>query len=232
MYLFKAFKATEEPELCQQFKAGHVQVLIDYGIANVTTNNDSWMQDDLVYGVVAIDTYTNQLVGGIRVHISDINTQLPVEMAVGKMDPTIYKVVKLFRENGGAGELCALWNSKSVSGKGISLLLTRAGISIINQLKFQTLMGICADYTLKMFQQVGFRVNESLGLNGGFPYPNETYIAKVLGIMNAVTLETAMPEDKKRMTSLRIDPEQNAVENTPKGTISIKYSLIINKKNG
>lgn len=228
MYLFKAFKATEEPELCQQFKAGHVQVLIDYGIANVTTNNDSWMQDDLVYGVVAYRVNDNKMVGGVRVHISSNNIRLPVEDAVGKMDPNIFNIITYFRENGGVGELCALWNAKEVSGLGLSLLLIRSGISIVSQLNLGSLFTICASYTMPMVKRVGFLVEDTLGKEGGFVYPNENYIAKVLRRMNAVTLESAEPYDKARIFDLRKDPLQTFDEEGPKYKVKIIYNLILN----
>ena len=169
----------------------------------------------------------NKVVGGIRVQVSDEETPLPVELAVGKMDPAIYQIVKKFRNHGGIGELCALWNARRVAGVGISLLLIRAGIAAAGQLKIATLISICADYTLKMFQQVGFIVNNTLGVNGSFPYPNATYTARVLGIMNAQTLETAEDFDKARMTSLREQPMQSVLEHGTNQEIMVDYELII-----
>lgn len=130
---------------------------------------------------------------------------------------------------GGAGELCALWNAKSIAGMGISILLTRAGIAVTNQLDIKTLVGICADYTLKMFQQVGFVVDNTLGTNGEFPYPNPSYTARVLGIMNASSLESAAEYDKKRMSSLRNNPVQSFVEQEVNTEVKINYNLWISK---
>ena len=109
---------------------------------------------------------------------------------------------------------------------GLSLLLTRAGISIANQVGVNILMGICADYTLKMFRKVGFVVDDSLGESGEFVYPNENYIARVLGILNARNLETAEEEDRISMLSLRAEPVQIRIENNGKGLeVPIDYRL-------
>ncbi len=224
---FIAFRAINEPELCERFKEGHRNVLLDYGIANITTNTNEWNKNPNMYCIVAINQENEQLVGGIRIQISDENTYLPVEAAIGKMDARIHDIVTSFRNKGGVGELCALWNAKAVAGIGISILLTRAGISVTNQLTIQTLMGICADYTLKMFQQVGFVVENNLGNNGEFPYPNPSYTARVLGIMNASSLETAAAYDKERMSALREQPVQVCVEKE-KMEVTIDYNLIIN----
>jgi hypothetical protein len=226
---FIGYRAIESIENCHRFKEGHEKVLLDYGITNITTNTFEWMKDPNVYVVMAISTDNDEVVGGIRIHISGENTSLPVESAVGHMDPNIYNIVKHFRQHGGVAELCALWNAKKVAGKGVSTLLTRASIAATIQLNFQTLMGICADYTMDMFNRVGFRVNPELGNSGEFKYPNENYIARVLGIMNAITLETAHPYDKERMISLRENLIQLCNENERKGQIEADYNLIFSK---
>lgn len=142
------------------------------------------------------------------------------------MDPTIHEVVRKYTPEG-VGELCALWNSKDVAGMGLSIILTRAGISVVNQLKCNTLMGICAEYTLKMFTKVGFVVDNNLGHNGLFVYPNENYLARVLGILNAGDLATAEEFDRLKMLDLRKEPIQDCVEINEKGKpIEIKYLLL------
>lgn len=223
---FIGYRAIENTDNCHKFKEGHEKVLSDYGITNITTNTFGWMSDPNVYVVMAVSSEDDEVVGGIRIHISSENTTLPVESAVGHMDPNIFNIVKNFRENGGVAELCALWNAKRVAGKGVSTLLTRASIAATKQLNFQTLMGICADYTMDMFNRVGFRVNPKLGNSGEFQYPNENYIARVLGIMNAITLDTAHPYDKERMISLRKNLVQSCEENERNGKIEADYNLI------
>jgi len=222
-----AFRAIDHLSKCEIYRDGHNSILHDYGITNITTNTAEWMHNPNVYCVIA--ELNHEIVGGIRVHVSDQNSLLPVELAISKMDSGIHRIVEKYREDGGVGELCALWNAKKVAGLGISVLLTRAGISVINQLNFKTLMGICASYTLPMFRNVGFTEDHSLGNNGEFPYPNSEYIAWVLGIMNAETLDRATPFDKKRMESLRDNPKQSVIEECKKENIEIQYDLIIQK---
>lgn len=226
---FRAFRAINEYDTCLLYKTGHVNVLKDYGITNVTSNNDEWMHNPNMYCVIAQIAETDELVGGIRVQISDESNLLPVEKAIGHLDDRIHNIVSTYRLDGGVGELCALWNAKSIAGLGVSVLLTRAGISITNQLDFQTLVGICGDYTLDMFQRVGFVVNNDLGLNGEFHYPHPGFIARVLGIMNASTLDTAHEYDKERMQTLRDNPILFAIEKGTKEEIEVDYKLVITK---
>jgi len=224
MIKFRAFHAPSDPETCQKYIEGHVKVLKDYGITNITSNNNEWVNWDFVYGIVAED-HEGNLLGGIRAQLAHESQMLPVEKAIGKIDPNIHQSVKSYI-NEAVGELCALWNAKSVAGMGLSILLTRAGISIVNQIACKTLMGICADYTMGMFQRVGFVVDNSLGNKGEFVYPNENYIARVLGILNAKDLATAEAYDRERMLSLRNNPNQIFSEISPKGnSIEIDYSL-------
>jgi hypothetical protein len=226
MIIIRVFYPLFEPETALKYLEGHRRVLNDYGIENITTNNEDWITNPGVFGVVAM-TETGEMLGGVRTHIADRVTPLPLEEAIGKMDSKIYAQVNNFCLNGGAGELCGLWNSKTVAGKGISTLLTRAGVSIINQLHFKTLLGICADYTLAMFTRIGFVVDKTLGVDGNFIYPTPEYLAKVLGILNVETLETSAPYDKERMLNLRANPNQIMTEENPKGNLVVKYELTI-----
>jgi hypothetical protein len=224
----RAFRAIDEFDTCLKYKEHHVNVLRDYGITNVTSSNDEWIQNPNMYCVIAETSNKNEMIGGIRVQVSDSNHLLPVETAIGKMDNRIFQLVHNYRVDGGVGELCGLWNAKKISGYGVSVLLVRAGISITNQLKFKTMIGICAEYSLKMFQNVGFIIDKSLGVHGDFPYPNDTYKANVVGILNAETLNSATNYDKERMDSLRSNPKQTFIEKGPKGEIVINYNLVIN----
>jgi hypothetical protein len=225
---FRAFKATENRELCEKYLDGHVQVLVNYGITNITTNNRDWMKWDTVYCVIA-EKEDGTVVGGVRTQVADGINPLPVEKAIGKLDPNIHEIVKNYLHEG-VGELCALWNAKEVAGMGLSIMLVRAGISTLNQINCRTLMGICADYTLKMFRKVGFVVDTSLGEGGEFIYPNENYVARVLGILNAKDLSTAEEFDREKMLDLRTNPVQTCIETGPNNvTIEIEYQLLLHQ---
>ncbi len=223
----RAFRAIDEYETCLKYKENHVNVLKDYGITNVTSSNDEWIRNPNMYCVIAETGSENEMVGGIRIQVSDLEHLLPVETAIGKLDNRIHQIVENYRVEGGVGELCGLWNAKKIAGFGVSVLLVRAGISITNQLKFKTLVGICAEYSLQMFQNVGFVINKSLGKDGNFPYPNDTYKANVVGILNAETLNTACYYDKVRMNSLRKNPRQTFIEKGPKKEMEINYNLVV-----
>lgn len=223
----KAFRAIDEPLLCEYFLEGHGNVLKDYGVTNITSNTQKWIFNPSVFVIVAIDEDLSEVIGGIRIHFADGIEMLPVEKAIGKIDPNIHEIVNSYLSNG-VGELCALWNAKKVAGLGISMLLTRAGISITNQIHCAILMGIGSDHTMDMFAKVGFIVDTSLGNGGEFIYPNENYIARVLGILNSNDLNTADSFNRERILDLRNSPNQTITELTPKNSpIEVEYNLYL-----
>jgi len=227
MYKVRVFRAIEDPISCEKYIEGHTKVLKDYGVPMVTSGKPSWQYNPNVYCIVAELEENIKMVGGIRLQIADGKIPLPVEDAISSMDKGIHDMVKEYFDEG-VGELCGLWNSKEIAGVGISFILTRTAISIVNQLGFKTLMGICAEYSLKMFTNVGFVIDKSLGNNGEFPYPTDEYITRVLGIMNAYTLETDQPYDKERMLGLRNNLIQQREEVGKKGLFTVNYNLELN----
>jgi hypothetical protein len=183
------------------------------------------MKSPNVFVIVALSEDRSKILGGVRIHIADGHQKLPLENAIGKMDTRIYKIIDEYLQKG-TGEICGLWNAKEVAGIGISLILIRAGISVVNQIKLESLFTICADYTMPMVKKVGFTVEDTIGKNGEFIYPNENYIARVLKKINAVTLDNAEEYDKNRMFSLRNEPIQIFKERGPKGEVEVDYNLI------
>lgn len=224
-----AYRAVDEKELCKKYIEGHVKVLLDYGIQSITSNNSFWIENPFMYCLVAEDSRTKELLGGIRIQIADGVSPLPVEKAVGYMDTRIYDVVKSFAFAGGVGELNGLWVSNKLKGVGMGPYLVRAAIASSIQLDFVTMIGICGENTLTMFKNVGFLIDHSLGQNGGFPYPTNDLTAHVVGILNAVSLETASEYDKQIMHDLRNKPICERLEINNGIYSKINYNLIYTK---
>jgi len=225
-FRIKVFKANENYNLCQDYLRGHQQVLKDYGIENISTNTETWFTIPNVYGLLVYYEDTDEVVGGVRVQIADGKIPLPVESAIGNLDPLIFKIIKDNLDSG-TGEICGLWNAKKIAGMGISIILLRAGISIVSQIKLDSLFTICADYTLGMVRKVGFVQEDSLGNQGTFEYPNSSYIARVLRKLNSVTLDTAEEYDRNKIFFLRENPVCKLIETGPKGDFEVEYNLLI-----
>ena len=202
IYDVLAFRAVDEIDLCKQYLAGHIKVLTDYDIVNITSNNQSWIKNPNIY-CLGLFTCSQELIGGIRIQLADGKHMLPIEDAIGNMEKNINNIVKLYALNGGIAELSGLWVDKRLRGLGVGCYLVRAAIASSSQLNFKTMIGICGDVTLKLFNDVGFVVDVNIGNKGRFLYPNKDLIAYLVGILNAISLESAAEYDKSIMYSLR-----------------------------
>lgn len=219
------FRAVNKPSLCMEYVNGHIKVLADYGIENITSNNESWTNNPNIYCLGLIDEF-DELLGGIRIQIADGIHPLPVEEAIGEMDKNIHKIVEDNAINGGIGELSGLWINNKLRGFGAGVYMVRAAIASSIQLNFKTMIGICGDVTLQMFTNVGFIVEESLGKNGTFLYPNKELIAHAVGILDAISLNNAANHDKTIMEALRLKPQQERIEIDTGKNVPIKYNLV------
>jgi hypothetical protein len=228
MIKIRAFRAIDEPEACLRYASEHRKVLEGFNLSNITTNKSDWADDPYVFVITAESEKTGNLLGGIRIQISDGQQPLPVEEAVTHFDPKIVELVKNYRINGGTCELCGLWNSREEAPQmGITLMLVIAGIAIANQLPINSMFTIVAHYTLKIALQVGYKIERGIGNNGEFIYPNSNFVARVL-TMNPFTLDRVYQNYKTRILYLRENPVIDKYELTAKGEeVLVKYNLIL-----
>lgn len=168
---------------------------------------------------------TNKIIGGARIDIKGDDQDLPIEEAVGYIDEKIYsrvKEVKLME----AAELCGLWTSLAVSGRGTAVLLIRSAISILIQLKVSRLFVLCAESTFQMFGNIGCSIMTDLGDNGKFYYPKLDLIATALQVTDCKGIPYATKIDQCKIFDLRNSPNQmKVIEQGPKGPIMVDYFL-------
>lgn len=226
MFTLKAFRAVENQTLSEEFVQGHTDVLKDYGVKKVTSASHDWVLDPNVYVVAAIDSSTNQMVGGVRVHIAGPQArQLPMEAAITIVDTKVHALIQKYWDRG-TGELCGLWNAKAVAGVGIgSYYLMRAGISLSPHLGINTLFALCAPHTLQISVEKGFEVEASIGKNGTFIYPKLDLVATSIVIHDPAILSHAIPLEQELITGLIRQPNMERMEHGPKGALTISYQL-------
>ncbi|RZK78264.1 MAG: hypothetical protein EOO85_06745 [Pedobacter sp.] len=225
MLKVRAFRAIEDEDSCSRFAAGHAKVLLDYGVTKVTSSSTDWFYNPAVYVIVAELEETGEIVGGVRVHIADGITRLPMEDAVYVVDQKVYELVNNYIENGTA-ELCGLWNSKITAGWGIgSYVLMRAGISLIPKLKLESLFALCAPHTLKISIEKGFEVETSIGNKGTFIYPKLDLIATSIIIKDPGLLSLALPAEREIITELRENPTLLQKDFNFQKNLDITYNL-------
>lgn len=227
----RIYKAIDNLEACQRFAKEHENVLLNYGIKKVTSSSTNWFYDPDVFIVMVESSSGEHLFGGARLHLKNAAFQLPLESAISELDPHIHNLINsnvAYK----TGELCGLWNTKDMSGNGLSAILIRtgvakAGIFIAEKYNLKSLYTLSAPWTINMVKKIGFTVEESVGNKGEFAYPKPDLIATVLVLNDIYTLKNAIPQEKKDIFNLRENPIQKRTENGPKGTIEIEYNLTI-----
>lgn len=227
MFKFKAFRAIDEPERCEKFVKGHADVLRQYGVTKVTSSNNDWALNPFVYVVTVELQDTGEVVSGLRIHIAHPNYPLPMELAVSQVDHKIFGLVKDYSLEG-TGEVSGLWNSKSISGYGVgAVLLIRAGIAIVSQLKLGSLLALVAEYTLKPSLQKGFEIEEGIGNSGTFFYPKLDLVATSIVMKDPYNLPKADAAEREIIQGMRNNLQCSKREIGPKGEFLVEYDLVL-----
>lgn len=227
----KAFKAVDNRVSCERFAKGHEEVLASIGIKKVTSSDHTWFDNPEVY-VITLEE--NGIVyGGARIHVTNGEYELPLEKAIGRLDPKIYDEVRHV-DNLRSGEICGLWSSSDAAGKGLSILLARAslakaGVAVANQLKIKTLYSLMAPWTLRTAMKMGFQVLTKVGNKGSFDYPRADLKATVVVLHDTDVLNAARDEEREVIMNLRDKPIQKREEQifTGKEIYDVNYNLFI-----
>lgn len=199
----RAFRAIDDPLTCELFFQGHEQVLTSIGVKKVTSSKNEWMSNPASFVLIVESLDKSRVYGGARVHVAGGTEPLPIEQATSGLDPSIIGLVKQYAASG-TGEVCGLWNSREIAGYGIgSIFLFRAAVAISAQIGLQSLFGLCAPYTLKMAQNVGFEIIYGVGNDGTFYYPKLDLVATAVLLKDPYNIPDAAEEDKEAIFRLR-----------------------------
>lgn len=227
----RAFRSIEDRQACLKYVEGHEKVLEEYGVPKVTSAKAEWIDNPDVYPIVAESHDGDKVFGGARIQIRNDDQVLPVEDALRDIEPRFKTYIqKELNAGRRIAELCGLWNSKAIAGRGVSWLLTKAcvakaGVTLAQRLKIDTLFVFCSPFTVQMVRSVGFVVETSFGMDGKFEYPKPDMLATLLVCNDLDTLRSADVEDRKVVFSLRENPRQIRTEKGPKGDLNIEYLL-------
>ena len=227
MFKIKLYRAIDDPELCEKFIVGHRHVLENIGIMKVTSSNNEWMHNPNVYVLIVLDTESDRVLGGARVHIASPDNRLPMEEATKKLDPTVPALIDQYTEDG-TGEICGLWNSREVAGMGIgAVFLTRAAVVAAAQIGLTSLFALCAPYTVKMAENVGYEVERSIGNDGTFYYPKLDLLATFMILKDVQILSKASGDEYAAIMELRKQPDAERIEKHRKREVHLYYQLAL-----
>lgn len=223
----RAFRAIDDPDACALFVEGHKHVLTSIGVEKVTSSKNEWTINPAAFVLIVESLDKKKVYGGARIHVSGGTEPLPIEQATGMLDASIYDLVWQYAQKG-TGEICGLWNSREIAGYGIgSIFLTRAAVAISTQIGLQSLFALCAPYTVKLAEAVGYQIEYSIGNKGTFYYPKLDLLATTMILDDVASLKFADDEDKQAILQLRNNPNQVKIEELRKKKIEINYDLEI-----
>ena len=95
------------------------------------------------------------------------------------------------------------------------------------QIGLDSLFGLCAPYTVKMAQSVGYEIEHGIGNNGTFYYPKLDLVATVLILRDLENLSAADEENKTAIMSLRENLKGVRIEELRNKKIEIHYDIEI-----
>lgn len=227
MLHISVFRAIDDVKSCQKFAEGHANVLKDYGVTKVTSAKTDWFDNPGAF-VVLVEDDNGTVVGGERIHLANKDYELPIESAIHMVESRIYDLVAQYSDKKITGELCGLWNAKSIAGKGVSVLLTKMGVAMAKMLGMDSLFVLCAPYTVQMCKNAGFEIETSIGNNGEFIYPKLDLIATSLVVKDIYNLSTAQDDFRKEIIDFYTQPESICtIDHGENGTTEIKYNILL-----
>lgn len=219
----RAFRAIDDPKTCERFIEGHAHVLTSIGVKKVTSSKDEWMYNPAAFVLIVESLDGENVYGGARVNVAGGSQPLPIEEATGNMDPKIFDLVWRYAQEG-TGEVCGLWNSREIAGYGVgSIFLTRAAVAISTQIGLKSLFALCAPYTVKMAESVGYNLETSVGNNGTFYYPKLDLVATTMILKDVDELTSADEEERKAIGNIRGCLNVAKIELLRKREIEIEY---------
>ncbi|MFN5025916.1 MAG: hypothetical protein ACK5HJ_09210 [Bacteroidota bacterium] len=231
MVKIRAFRATDNPMLCNRFMEGHRRVLDAVGVKKVTSSSDDWSTYPSSFVILVESEEEDKVLGGARLQAADGVHPLPMETAAGYMDPRVYELVKKHMP-GGTAEVCGLWNSMEVAGMGIgSIFLIRAALAISDQIGLDSMFALCSPYTTRIAGNYGFHVERSVGNDGTFYYPKLDLLATIVVQNDAHGLPAASELESTRIFDLRQRPVQRTSEQARRSTVEIDYDLLVASAN-
>ena len=219
----RAFKPSEDPASYSAYLEGHQAVLTELGVLSVVKPNGHRPAPPDTMILVAEHAELG-MVGGIRIERAGPQHRLPIQQALGSIDPRIDGVIGDM-EAAGCGEICGLWNTARYAGRGVPQLLSEAAVSMVHHLGMQHLVCFVAHYTLRHALKVGFQLLDNLGDGGSFNYPIPRIRSFAMVIPDTLVLATAPGNWRTRILSLRCRPTQDRIEAPTGIPYAVRYRL-------
>jgi hypothetical protein len=223
----EAFLASQNPDRCRQYLAGHRKILEDHGFDHFITGTDYWIESPDVLVVMAYSAHDrNRIFGGLRFEKRKEDNLLPLEKVLNQIDPLVSPIIQ--RETPrGTGEMCGLWNAQEVGGRNISLVLATALFAAIPQTGAHSSFIFNARYTFRITRRLGFKQLDELPNNGIYKYPNDAFKAFLWQHKDLHDLKDLANLERESVASLRQNWKQERNESLYYPGMRVHYNLEI-----
>ena len=108
-----------------------------------------------------------------------------------------------------------------------AVFLTRAAVSIAPQIGLTSLFALCAPYTVKMAEHVGYETETSVGNQGTFYYPKLDLVATFMILRDVAVLSRASQEERDPIMQLRQTPVIERTERYRGREVHLLYHLTL-----
>lgn len=224
----RAFRAAEEPRLCSIYVEEHARVLQDVGVLESLPQDLDWcMQVDCI--VVVAEHPTLGMVGGCRLQMAKPGRPMPFEKHLRPLDELfVAKTEGKLADR--CAELCGLWVAHRFSGHGLPWLLTASAVSLSIQLPVDSLVCLAAEYSMEYACRNGFIRMLDVGDGGAFIFPTPDIRSFALVNNEPIGLGYARTEERQRLISLRLNPNQARIEHMKGKSFEVYYGLKLQQK--
>ncbi len=216
-----AYKTIYHQSKAWIYHANYVKVLSEFGVDMVGSIKNQWWNNNLDYMIVVEDYYTGEMSAGIRILIADENTPLPMEEAIKSQNPDI--IPRIHRFDNVIGEVCGMWVKKKFSERGLAHILNVCALSMAERIRVKYLLAMPPKHTVKHFESLGY-TRVRIGNNAEYEYPDPRYISTAMEINCEILQDTPMVV-RDKILSLRVNPQQQLIEESNGYVTKIDYSL-------
>lgn len=223
----RAFRAVDDKAACARYIMEFMRVLEDIGVSASFRPDVGWCADPDSIVFVA-EHEVHGMVGGIRLQRANGRAPLPMESSLSELAPGLPQVLDYYRSAGNA-ELGALWNAHRFAGRGIPYLLISAAVAAASQLALGSMCCLVAEYVAPYCRSNGFEPIIEVGDQGRFTFPIPSISSYAMVIPHVDLNLGAEDEERHRILSLRLRPDQVRIEQPKREPLEVTYALLLNR---
>lgn len=204
----RIFRADEDTSSCEQFLAGHREVLLAAGIRNLTSMDRSWVgsPDHTVF--MLLDAAGDRVLSGMRLMRRTAFNRLPMERAVSTGHPEVSRIVESHMDEG-CGEFCALWSHREVAVAGVGMVpMACAGLGVMPVVDVRHGFAFMGRNMNAMQRSLGFDIMKDVGVAGSFDYPTSPILSEIGHFISPESLNNSQEFVQNFVRAMAEEPSQ------------------------